>query len=71
MLKKLVIIAIYFLVYYLIIEISYTRLLLIIKLIFIDIKFKFFKKTSCIYNNLAKLGRKTKLNSRISKHPKN
>lgn len=42
------------LVYYLIIKVSYVRPLLIIKLIFISIKFQVPKKANYIYNSLAK-----------------
>lgn len=45
------------LVCYLIIIVSYTKLLLITKLIFISFKFEFFEKISCIYNGPAKPNR--------------
>lgn len=54
--EKLVVVAIYPLVYYLIIELSNIRSLLITKLIFIGIEFEFPKKASCTYDSLAKLG---------------
>ena len=40
--------------YYLIIEVSYIRPLLVTKLIFIGIKFEISKETSCNYDSLAK-----------------
>lgn len=53
-LEKLIIMATNLLMYYLIVEVSYIEPLLVTKLIFIDIKFEFSKKTSCNYDSLAK-----------------
>lgn len=47
---------------YLILKMSYVKLLLIIKQIFISIKLKFPRETSCIYDSLAKSERKIKYN---------
>lgn len=40
---------------------SYIETLLIIKLMFINIEFKVFRKAGCIYNNLAKSKKEIKL----------
>lgn len=54
-LKKFIIVTINLLIYYLIIEVSYVRSLLIIKLIFISIKkFEFPRKANFTYNYLTK-----------------
>lgn len=58
--EKLVIVTTNLIIYYLILKLSYTELLLIIKLMFIDIKFKIFKKIGCTYKGLIKSGKKTK-----------
>lgn len=58
--KILVMIAINPLVCYLIVKVSYTRLLLITKLIFIDIKFEDPGKASCTYDGQAKSERETR-----------
>lgn len=60
MLKKLIITATNLLICNLIIKVSYARLLLITKLIFISIEFEVSGKTSCIYDGPAKLGRETR-----------
>lgn len=52
--QKLVIMTTNLLMYYLIMKMSYIGLLLIIKLMFIDIKFRVFKKVNCIFDGLAK-----------------
>ena len=59
--EKLVIAATNPLVCYLIVEVSYARALLIIKLMFIGIEFKVSKEVSCIYNGSAKPERETRL----------
>lgn len=59
-LKKLVITAINSLVYYLIVKVSYARLLLITKLIFIGIEFESPGEASYTYDGPAKLGKKTR-----------
>lgn len=45
------------LVYYLIVKVSYARLLLIIKLIFINIEFEVSEEISCTYNSSIKFQR--------------
>lgn len=52
------------LIYYLIVKVSYTRLLLITKLIIIAIEFDILRKISCIYNGSAKPRRETRPYSR-------
>lgn len=69
--EKLVIAAINLLVYYLIVKMSYIKQLLIIKLIFINIKFNISKKVSCTYNSVAKPRKKTKSSYQILKRLKN
>lgn len=59
--EKLVIAASNALVCYLIVKVSYTRLLLIIKLIFIGIVLKVFKKASSTYDGLANLEKRQDL----------
>lgn len=59
--KKLVIAVTNPLVFYLIVEVSYVRLLLITKLMFMGIKFEIFGKASYTYNGSAKPGREIKL----------
>lgn len=58
--EKLIIIIINLLICYLIIKISYVRLLLIIKLIFIGIEFEVPRETNCIYDSSTKLRREIK-----------
>lgn len=60
--KKFLIVIINLLICYLIIKISYARLLLITKLIFISIKFEIFRKKSYIYNGSANFKTKIKPN---------
>lgn len=48
------------LIYYLVVEESYIRLLLMTKLIFISIEFEILEKASCTYDGLAKLERETR-----------
>lgn len=48
------------LVYYLIVKVSYVRLLLISKLIFIGVEFEVLRKTSWTYNGPTKLERETR-----------
>lgn len=60
--EKLIIIIANLLIYYLIIKISYIKLLLIIKLIFIGIEIEVFEKISYTYKNLAKFKKETKFN---------
>ncbi len=60
-LEKLVIAATNPLVYYLIVKVSYVRLLLITKLIFIGIEFEVLREASYIYDSLVKPGRETRL----------
>lgn len=69
--EKLVIAATNLLVYYLIVEVNYTNLFLISKLIVLDIKFEVFKKTSFANDNLVKSKKQTKLDQCIVKQPKN
>ncbi len=59
--EKLVIVETNLLMCYIIVKLSYTRLLVIIKQIFMGIKFEVFRKTSCTYDGLAKLRRETRL----------
>ena len=59
-LEKLVIAAANLLVCYSIVEVSYTRALLITKLVFIDIEFEVSRKTNCTYGVPAKFGRETR-----------
>lgn len=54
---KLVIVVTNLLICYQIVKVSYVRLLLITKLMFISIEFEVFGKTSWIYDGLAKPGR--------------
>lgn len=56
--KKLIIAVTNPLVCYLIIGVNYTRLLLINKLIFINIKFEISRETSYTYNDLTKSRKK-------------
>ncbi len=58
--EKLVIVATNLLVYHLIVEVSYTRLLLVIKSIFIGIEFEISIKANGTYNGPAKPGRETR-----------
>lgn len=58
--EKLIIAIINFFIYYLIIEINNTNLLLITKLIILDIKYEIFKNTNIINNNVIKFERKTR-----------
>lgn len=58
LLKTLIIAILNLLICYLIFKKSYIKLLLIIKLLFIGIKFEILKKTSYIYNNSAKTNKK-------------
>lgn len=58
--EKLVIVAINLRIYYLIVEVSYVRPMLIIKLIFIGIKFEVPGKASYFYDVLVKPVRKTR-----------
>ena len=57
--KKLIIAATNPLICYLIVKLIYTGLLLIIKVMFIIIKFEVPRETNWIYDRLAKLGRET------------
>lgn len=59
--EKVVITIINLLLYYSIINISYIKLLLIPKLMFIDIEFKLLKEVNYTYDNLVKFEKKTKL----------
>lgn len=56
MLEKLVIEATNPLIYYLIVEVSYEKSLLITKRMFISIEFEVPGEASCTYNGLAKPG---------------
>lgn len=58
--EQLIITTTNLLVYYLIIEVSYTRLLLITKLTFICIEFEVSGEISYIYDDLAKPGKEIK-----------
>lgn len=58
--KKLIIIVINPLICYLITEVSYIKQLLIIKLIFISIKFEFLNKISYTYDSSVKPRKKNK-----------
>lgn len=60
-LGKLIITATNLLIYYLILVVSYKRLLLINKLMFIGIEFEIPRKTSCIYHNSTKPRRNIRL----------
>lgn len=61
-LEKLVIAVTNLLIYYLIVKVSYTKPLLITKLMFISIKFEVPGEASCTYDNSAKPEKKTRLN---------
>lgn len=69
--KKLVIAATNQLVYYLIVKVSYARLLLITKLMFMGIEFEVLKEASCTYNGSVKPRKETKPSYHISRQPKN
>ncbi len=58
--KKLVAAVTNPLICYLIVKVSYTRLLLITKLMFIGIEFEVSREASCSYNGPAKPGRETR-----------
>lgn len=60
MLEKLVIVMSNQLVYYLIIEVSYAKSLLITKLMFINIKFEVFRKISYAYDISTKTRKETR-----------
>ncbi len=57
-LKKLVIVVINLLIYYLIVEMGYVRVLLINKLMFISIEFEIFREANCNYDSSTKPKRK-------------
>lgn len=69
--EKLIIVATNPLVCYLIVKVSYTRPLLITKLMFIGLEFEVSGEASCTYNGLAKPRRETRLSQCISKRPEN
>lgn len=58
--KKFIIVATNPLICYLIIEVSYIKLLLIPKLMFIGIEFEISRKISCTYDGLIKPRRRIK-----------
>lgn len=60
--KKLIIVATNLLVCYLIVKVSYIKLLLITKLIFIGIEFEIFGEISCTYDGPTKPRRETRPN---------
>lgn len=70
-LKKLIIMAKNLLIYYLIVNVSYIKVLLIIKLIFRSIKLKILKEISYIYNSQAKFKKIIRFNKHIFRQFKN
>lgn len=59
------------LVYYLIVKISYAKLLFLIKLIIVIIKFKVSKETNFINDDIIKFGKKTRPDQYILNWSKN